>query len=41
MKAGFDWYQYGGFRESEQSAPVTCGADKVRGGSELVCEKQN
>ena len=28
----FDWYQFGGFRESEVSAPVTTGFDKLRGG---------
>ena len=34
----FDWYQFGGFRESEVSAPVTTGFGRLRGGTMLITD---
>ena len=37
---GFDWYSYGGFRESKISGTVSTGFDRLRGGTTIVVIKR-
>ena len=37
-KHGFDWYQFGGFKESKKSGVITSGTQRLRGGTTIVVE---
>ena len=38
MNYGFDWYSFGGFRQSETCGTLATGCGRLRGGTEVVVQ---